>query len=256
MCTKTNSQQCDSLDLGSSQNRGTLDSWSGAADWRRDAFCRCQPALGSSTPGCNRLLVFRASWRHVGTTNCNQTQQAARKQQGKCYSGYEKSAGGHRFLSNYPPSRVVLSKHCSNPHSFIITPVEISTLERVQMSSSSSVWSLTEDLFMFSVRRRDKLWTFPLIHPCYERDAILQKCPLHWIDPGSEPTNLSLLVSTGRLCQHISVAVLLVLEQIGNILNTDKSVCLHRVYVPVTKSNYWPKHVIAQYDRWRCTHFS
>lgn len=126
MCTKTNSQQCDSLDLGSSQNRGTLDSWSGAADWRRDAFYRCQPALGSSTPRCNRLLVFRASWRHVGTTNCNQTQwaaseQRASEQRGKCYSGYEKSAGGHRFLSNYPLRRVLLFKHCSNPHNLVIT---------------------------------------------------------------------------------------------------------------------------------------
>ena len=26
-----------------------------------------------------------------------------------------------------------------------------------------------------------------------------------------------------------------------------------RVYMPVRKSNYWLKHVIPRYDRWRCT---
>ena len=36
-------------------------------------------------------------------------------------------------------------------------------------------------------------------------------------------------------------------------MQINQTTAIVRVYMPVRKSNYWPKHVIPQYDGWPCT---
>ena len=42
----------------------------------------------------------------------------------------------------------------------------------------------------------------------------------------------------------------------SSTMTLNQTTAIVQVYMPVRKSNYWPKHVIPRYARWRCIHFN